>query len=65
MEGPGQRESLNKMLLLQQTVYTLDTDRDEEGHWSGAKQVVVGQLMTKILLDYINVFLSVSSLLQI
>lgn len=49
MEGPGQRESLDKMLLLQQAVYTLDTDRDGEGHRSGAKQAVVGQLMTKIL----------------
>lgn len=30
MEGPGQRESLNKMLLLQQAVYTLGTQVETE-----------------------------------
>ena len=36
MEGPGQRESLNKVLLLQQAVYTLDTQA-ETGIWIKSK----------------------------
>lgn len=40
MEGPGQRESLNKMLLLQQAVDSLYMDRDKGEHESGAKRAV-------------------------